>query len=68
MVQPSLDALKMLKLASFLEINADEVMILFVQNASKEEVAKLDDVRRATYIVKEFDLALLKKERDDKHH
>ncbi len=57
------DALKMLKLASFLEINADEVMILFVQNASKEEVAKLDDVRRATYIVKEFDLALLKKER-----
>jgi len=57
------DALKMLKLASFLEINADEVMTLFIQNASREEVAKLDDVRRATYIVKEFDLAQLKKEK-----
>lgn len=55
------DALKMLKLASFLEINADEVMALFIQNASREEVAKLDDVRRATYIVKEFDLTQMKK-------
>lgn len=57
------DALKMLKLASFLEINAEEVMTLFIQNASREEVAKLDDVRRATYIVKEFDLVQLKKEK-----
>lgn len=57
------DALKMLKLASFLEINAEEVMALFLQNASREEVAKLDEVRRATYIVKEFDLVQLKKEK-----
>ena len=55
------DALKMLKLASFLEINADEIMTLFVQNASREEVAKLDDVRRASFIVKEFDLKQMKK-------
>ena len=55
------DALKMLKLASFLGIDAQEIMSLFIQNASQEEVAKLDAARRASFIVKEFDLKQLKK-------
>ncbi|MBS1945833.1 MAG: ImmA/IrrE family metallo-endopeptidase [Bacteroidetes bacterium] len=55
------DALKMLKLASFLEIDVHEVMTLFVQNAPRAEVAKLESVGRATYIVKEFDLVQMKK-------
>ena len=55
------DALKMLKLADFLEIEAGEIMELFVRNSTPAQVAKLNQARQASFIVKAFDLKQLKK-------
>lgn len=56
-----LDLLTTLKLIQFLGLEVDEFIKMYVRNLSKDSISELEKVRKANYLVENFDLKTLKK-------